>query len=296
VRTPSQHRRAGLPRIASASLATAALASAAIIGASIDSTPAFALAGDPTPPATAPATATLAASAAYAADVVVAVPQTPVVRLGSNHGTVTAGHVVTFTATEKQADGTPIASEPATFYVHTVTGWQKVSSKKLSTAGAATFTFKPNYDHAYRVDFPAVVAADGSTVYNAVKTASLTVHAKPVDIGPQIVAAAAKEKGRPYVFGADGPRSFDCSGLTKYVFAKFGIKLPHKANLQKGYGKRVSRANAKPGDLVFVFSGSYAEHVAIYAGHGMWWEAPHTGANVRHVKIWSRNIEFRHVR
>ena len=106
---------------------------------------------------------------------------------------------------------------------------------------------------------------------------------------------AAKEKGHPYVFGAAGPKYFDCSGLVKYVFAKFGINLPHHANDMKHYGMQVSEKDAKPGDLVFVFSGSFAHHVAIYAGNGTWWEAPHTGACVRLVKIWSSNIEFRRI-
>ncbi len=82
----------------------------------------------------------------------------------------------------------------------------------------------------------------------------------------------------------------------KYVFAQFGINLPHHANDMKHYGVRVSEKDAKPGDLVFVFSGSFAHHVAIYAGNGTWWEAPHTGSWVRHVKIWSSDIEFRRVR
>jgi uncharacterized protein YfaT (DUF1175 family) len=58
--------------------------------------------------------------------------------------------------------------------------------------------------------------------------------------------------------------------------------------------KHISRKDARPGDLIFVHNGSgYVHHVAIYAGNGTWWEAPHTGSWVRHVKIWSNKIEFR---
>jgi cell wall-associated NlpC family hydrolase len=247
--------------------ATASIAAAGIVSATVGSTPAHA--GGP-----------------------VSTPEiSPVAKLVANHATVTPGQAVTFTVTERTSGGSAIGSAHATFYVHAKAGWKKVTSKTLSASGAATFTFHPNYTHAYRVDLASVT--DGSAVYSAVDTSTVTVK---TDIGTAVVAAAAKQKGKPYRFGADGPGSFDCSGLTKYVFAKFGIKLPHSANSQRGHGTRVSRANAKPGDLVFVMSGSHASHVAIYAGNGMWWEAPHTGAKVRKVKIWSSHVEFRRVR
>lgn len=161
-----------------------------------------------------------------------------------------------------------------------------LAASRFSSAGSVN-----NYDHAFRVDFRAVTV-DGAKVHRA-------INAKPLpaktDIHPEIVATAAKQKGKPYRFGADGPNSFDCSGLVKYVFSKYGIKLPHNSSAQLKYGKRVSKNDAKPGDLVFVMSGSRATHVAIYAGNGTWWEAPHTGARVRHVKIWSNNVQYRRI-
>jgi peptidoglycan DL-endopeptidase CwlO len=220
---------------------------------------------------------------------------TPVATLKSNYSSVTAGKPVTFTVTERTPLGAAVPSTRAAFYVHTVHGWQKVSTKTLSSSGLAKFTFHPNYAHAYRVDLSGVTA-DGVTKYKAVDTNDVTVKVKKADIGTRIVAAAAKHKGAPYRYGADGPHSFDCSGLVKYVFHGFGINLPHQANAQMKHGTRVSKADAKPGDLVFVLSGSHAYHVAIYAGDGTWWEAPHSGASVRHVKIWSTHIEFRRVR
>ena len=114
--------------------------------------------------------------------------------------------------------------------------------------------------------------------------------------GAKIVAAAAAEKGRPYRYGADGPYAFDCSGLVKYVFGKFGINLPHHADSQMSYGTRVSASAARPGDLVFVVSGGYASHVGIYAGNGEWWEAPSPGESVHLVKIWASNVEYRRIR
>jgi cell wall-associated NlpC family hydrolase len=286
VRTIGKHR--STPKIGHRLAATASLATVATAITALGlGSPAFA---DPTP-SPSPTAGAPADGGTPTSPPTPPPPVTPVVKLTANHSTVLPGHTVEFTVTEKTKSGTAIAAEPATFYMHTVLhGWVKVATKNLSASGAATFTARPNYDHAYRVDFPAVA---GTPAYNAVHTPNLTVK---VDIGAAIVAAAAKEKGKRYVFGADGPNTFDCSGLTKYVFAKFGINLPHKANLQKHYGTRVSEKDARPGDLVFVFTGSYAHHVAIYAGNGTWWEAPHTGASVRHVKIWSRDIEFRRVR
>jgi peptidoglycan DL-endopeptidase CwlO len=270
VHTPERDSRT--PNNARRIAATASIAAATIVGTMVGASP------------------------ANAADVIAASAVTPVAKLVPNHSSVTVGHPVTFTVTDRTKSGKAVPSAPATFYVHTVDGWKKVTSKTLSTAGSATFTFTPNYDHAYKVVLSGVTA--GGVTYRPVTTPSVTVDAKKAvsSIGTRIVAEAAKQSGKPYRFGADGPGSFDCSGLTKYVFAKFGIKLPHQANEQKTYGKRVSKADAEPGDLVFVMEGSHASHVAIYAGKGTWWEAPHSGSHVRHVKIWATHVEYRRVR
>jgi cell wall-associated NlpC family hydrolase len=227
-----------------------------------------------------------------------ATPVKPIATLVPNHTSVTVGSPITFSVTDRTKSGTAVPSAVATFFVHTAhNGWEKVSSKTLSGTGTATFTFHPNYDHTYEVDIAGVTTAKGTT-YAAAKSPIVTVKAKPKasSIGAAIVAQAAKEKGKPYRYGQAGPNSFDCSGLTKYVFAKFGISLPHHANSQKAYGSRVSAANREPGDLVFVLDGSYAYHVAIYAGNGEWWEAPTQGESVRKVKIWSSHVEYRRVR
>jgi cell wall-associated NlpC family hydrolase len=292
VRTHGKHRR--VPVRSRHVAATASLASAALLGSAFAAGPASAADTTPAPGASGASTT-----------IDPAAPQGPVAHvaatasLTANHSSVKVGETVTFTAAEKAADGTPIAGVPAKFYVHTAHGWNYVRSSTLGANGTATFTFKPNYDHAYKVELadttvPAT-AAHAAVEVAAATTPSVTVKAVQKDIGALIVAAAAKEKGRPYVFGAAGPKYFDCSGLVQYVYRQFGINLPHHADSMKHYGTRVSEKDAKPGDLVFVFSGSYAHHVAIYAGNGMWWEAPHPGASVRLVKIWSHNIEFRHI-
>ncbi|MYQ49702.1 hypothetical protein GTW40_32610, partial [Streptomyces sp. SID4985] len=91
--------------------------------------------------------------------------------------------------------------------------------------------------------------------------------------------AARSVLGRPYVWGASGPSAFDCSGLMQWAYAHAGIQLPRTSQEQRFAGRRVSLAEARPGDLVFYRSD--ASHVAMYVGHGQVVHAPHPGAAVR---------------
>jgi cell wall-associated NlpC family hydrolase len=84
--------------------------------------------------------------------------------------------------------------------------------------------------------------------------------------------------GIPYAYGGTSPRSgFDCSGFTRFVYAHFGISLPHYSGAQYGMGRRVSRWGLRPGDLLF-FDG--LGHVGMYIGSGLFIHAPHTGTRV----------------
>jgi cell wall-associated NlpC family hydrolase len=84
-----------------------------------------------------------------------------------------------------------------------------------------------------------------------------------------VISYAYNFIGRPYVWGAEGPRSFDCSGFTKYVYKAFGVDLPHYTGSQIGEGSSVSRRNLKQGDLVFFNTdGSSVSHVGLYIGDG----------------------------
>jgi NlpC/P60 family len=93
----------------------------------------------------------------------------------------------------------------------------------------------------------------------------------------QLIGYASAEIGEPYVFGAEGPGSFDCSGLMQWVFAKVGIKLPRTAAQQQAFTKPVT-GKPQPGDLVFW--GRPASHVGLYIGGGKMIDAPHPGARV----------------
>jgi peptidoglycan DL-endopeptidase CwlO len=100
----------------------------------------------------------------------------------------------------------------------------------------------------------------------------------PSRIGTSAVAIAERYLGYPYVWGAAGPTSFDCSGLVTYVFAQIGISLPHFAAAQWNYGTYVSEDQLEPGDLVFFAN---LDHVGIYVGGGEYIQAPHPGDVVR---------------
>ena len=90
-----------------------------------------------------------------------------------------------------------------------------------------------------------------------------------------VVAIALKYLGCRYVWAASGPRTFDCSGFTMFVYAQVGVRLPHSSRMQINYGAHVSRANLQPGDLVFFYNPIH--HVGIYIGGGKMVHSPHTG-------------------
>lgn len=108
-------------------------------------------------------------------------------------------------------------------------------------------------------------------------------------IGERIVAAAAAQAGKPYVYGATGPSAFDCSGLTGWAYAAVGIHLPRTSGAQAAVMTRVS--DPMPGDLVYM-----PGHVGIYAGNGQMWHAPHTGDVVRLSTIWTSNVTYGRIR
>ncbi|MHB1925099.1 MAG: C40 family peptidase [Acidimicrobiales bacterium] len=103
------------------------------------------------------------------------------------------------------------------------------------------------------------------------------------------VSWAQQELGKPYVYGAAGPDSFDCSGLTMYVWGKAGVSLPHSAAAQWDDTVRVPISDLAPGDLVFYYQP--VDHVGIYVGGGEMIVAPHTGTNVQYQSIFSGGLD-----
>ncbi|MEU6850747.1 NlpC/P60 family protein [Actinacidiphila alni] len=101
--------------------------------------------------------------------------------------------------------------------------------------------------------------------------------------GAMAVAAARQMIGAPYVWGATGPNSFDCSGLMQYAYARAGVSLPRTSQEQMNAGQRVPLDQARPGDLVIYRSD--ASHVAMYVGGGQVIHAPYPGARVRYDPV-----------
>lgn len=102
--------------------------------------------------------------------------------------------------------------------------------------------------------------------------------------GEEVVAYAKQYLGYPYVYGAAGSSSFDCSGFTMYVYKHFGISLPHGATSQSKYGTKVSKSNLKAGDIVFLTdyeTGVGIGHCGIYVGSGNFIHASTTGYKVK---------------
>jgi cell wall-associated NlpC family hydrolase len=123
--------------------------------------------------------------------------------------------------------------------------------------------------------------------------------AAPADAGGRrrkiqtAVAVAVHQKGDPYGYGADGPRRFDCSGLTQYSYGRAGLYLPRTSDEQARYARRIRRRDLRPGDLMFFHTRrGRVYHVAIYTGrtrHGRrrMVHAPSPGSRVRTSVPWT---------
>ncbi|MFD3739210.1 NlpC/P60 family protein [Streptomyces sp. NPDC058629] len=100
----------------------------------------------------------------------------------------------------------------------------------------------------------------------------------------KVLAFARAQIGKPYVWGASGPASYDCSGLTQAAWREAGVTLPRTTWDQVKAGTRVATSDLQPGDLVFFYDD--ISHVGIYKGDGMMIHAPKPGANVREESIY----------
>lgn len=122
---------------------------------------------------------------------------------------------------------------------------------------------------------PSVSAAQVSSLQHMVSAPSAAAR--------KAVEFALAQVGKPYVFGAAGPDSYDCSGLTMAAWAHGGVSLPHSAADQYNYGTHVSVDQLQPGDLVFFYQP--IGHVTIYIGNGLMVSAPTEGENVSVVPL-----------
>ncbi|MET0716641.1 MAG: C40 family peptidase [Mycetocola sp.] len=100
----------------------------------------------------------------------------------------------------------------------------------------------------------------------------------------QIYSVALKYQGVPYVYGGATPAGFDCSGFVKYVYAQFGVNMPHSSTAQGNMGTRIPVSQAVPGDLVVS-----AGHIGFYAGNNMILHASRAGTPLRIGPIYADN-------
>ncbi|MFE2719202.1 C40 family peptidase [Streptomyces mirabilis] len=97
-------------------------------------------------------------------------------------------------------------------------------------------------------------------------------------------SAGQTKIGSPYVYGASGPSSFDCSGFTSWAYAQAGVSIPRTSESQATIGTRIySQSDLQVGDLVFFFGDLH--HVGLYAGNGQVLHAPRTGTVVRYESM-----------
>ncbi|MCX5393165.1 NlpC/P60 family protein [Streptomyces sp. NBC_00094] len=101
----------------------------------------------------------------------------------------------------------------------------------------------------------------------------------PSRAGAEALRFAVGQIGKPYVWGAEGPESYDCSGLTQSAWAAAGREIPRTSQEQWATLPRVSLSELRPGDLVIYFPG--ATHVALYLGEGLVVQAPRPGGKVK---------------
>ncbi|WP_243062626.1 C40 family peptidase [Humibacter sp. RRB41] len=100
----------------------------------------------------------------------------------------------------------------------------------------------------------------------------------------QVFAVAQQYIGVPYVYGGSTPAGFDCSGYVMFVYAQFGVSLPHSATAISDGGTRISIADAVPGDVIAMGS-----HVGFYAGNGNILDAPDVGRSISIRPLWTND-------
>ncbi|MEU1123008.1 C40 family peptidase [Streptomyces sp. NPDC005899] len=112
-----------------------------------------------------------------------------------------------------------------------------------------------------------------------VASGALSSPRPPSEEGGEAVRYAVRQIGKPYVWGAEGPESFDCSGLTSQAWSNAGRAIPRTSQEQWRRLPRIPVSSLRPGDLVVYFP--KATHVALYIGDGLVVQAPRPGATVK---------------
>ncbi len=169
-------------------------------------------------------------------------------------------------------------------------GWRTITRAATDEHGVATMNYRLGTTTRVRTYFP------GDTVNKptASETPEISVQAPPAPVqtlGQRAVIEAAKHYGARYRYGSTGPSTFDCSGLTGYVYRQLGVNLPRTSSQQQRAVRQVPVSDMRTGDLIFTWTGGRVTHVGIYdSSTGMMWAATHGGDIVRPQALYSRNI------
>ncbi|MEW2104515.1 NlpC/P60 family protein [Streptomyces sp. XHT-2] len=150
---------------------------------------------------------------------------------------------------------------------------RRTITEKLSAAREALSRMSPEERARITGDSLRAARSAGGTARDAALAQAPNARAA------QAVAYARQKLGSPYVWGATGPDAFDCSGLVLAAYRSAGVSLPRTTYAQFDAGRRVSRSELLPGDLVFFYSG--ISHVGLYIGNGQMIHAPNPSAPVR---------------
>ena len=140
---------------------------------------------------------------------------------------------------------------------------------------------------------PGATAVTGSTVSSTV-AATTALQRKKQRRATKIrraVRVAINQIGDPYVYGADGPDAFDCSGFTSFAYGKAGLNLTRTSDGQVGDVRRISKRNVKRGDLIFFYGSGGVYHVAMFLrwndGERIILHSPSSGRSVNRDPIWT---------
>ncbi len=197
--------------------------------------------------------------------------------------------VTTFAATQKQA--ADAKKHAADMYAQAKTKFAAVAAQKQqTTAQIAKYTkLLATLNAAQRAAWQAQIAPTVSqtSIKQVKQITNIGVTSSQVKTA---INFALAQVGKPYVWGAAGPSSYDCSGLTMAAYRAAGISLPHSAAAQYNYGHHVPYSDLQPGDLMFFYQP--IGHVTMYIGNGLMISAPTSGEDVKVIPANSENSDY----
>ena len=186
---------------------------------------------------------------------------------------VPAGSAAAFDVRLLTAEG-PVSGRSVLLQRQDPSGWVQVASTTTGSDGLGHLRVAVGKSARFRAHFR------GDASYGASTSSEVVVNAVTT-LGQKAVAEAKRHQGQAYQYGAAGPTRFDCSGFTRYVYARLGRSLPHNSGAQHDATKRVANSAKRPGDLIFTYRGGRITHVGLYAGGTSMWSPVQTGDHVR---------------